>query len=356
MKRAILKAFIAALLIASPGLYNKAFGQVTDLDPAITALSFSNGTLPQGDGHQTLTLNFNVGPATTTSSKPIGGIQIQLSFPTQILPFPQGVGAVQATGISSKFNWVYNAGTRTLTGTSNEVIADDDDGLITFNVEAQTNTGGQFTVQANILYPPEGGGNPAGNLIGNDEASAGAFNGAPASPVTLISFNAIKEGQAAVLNWSTSEETDSDRFEIEHSLNAKNWQKIGTVLSKGDSKNLERYLFTDTNPANGLNYYRLRMVDRDGSFAHTLVKSLEFEIKMETALYPNPVADRLLIKAQDMTKIKSVSLVNLQGKVVLESSTVPTNGLDVMSLPTGLYVVQVVNTNGSVNSFKIMKN
>ena len=175
------------------------------------------------------------------------------------------------------------------------------------------------------------------------------------SPVSLISFNAQKEAQTAVLSWSTAEEVNSDRFEVEHSLNGKNWRMIGSVAAKGNSRSTQWYSFTDNNPANGSNLYRLRMIDRDGSFDVTRAKSLEFDIAIETAMYPNPVAERLLLKTNDLGQIRRVELYNASGKSVLESESVTASGIDVKGLPTGLYVVKVTRTNGSTDTFKVMK-
>lgn len=354
MKSTFLKVFSLALLVSSLSLYHKAFAQT--LDPALGTVSVTpSSAIAQGNVGANLVIQVNVGPTGSVTTAPAGSLGIQISFPPEVVPFPATAAAVNPGSFADKFTWAYNSGTNTLTGTIlGETIDISDDGTITIDIQGITITGAANII-TNLIYPLTTGPYP-GNDTNNDGFTLPVSVVANPSPVTLVSFNATKEGQAAVLSWSTSEETNSDRFEIEHSLNAKNWLKIGTVLSKGDSKDLERYLFTDTNPANGTNFYRLRMVDRDGTFAYTRAKSLEFDIKIETALYPNPVSDKLLIKVQDMTKIKSVSLLNLQGKVVLESNTVPTNGLDVMNLPTGLYVVQVVNINGSVNSFKVMKN
>ncbi len=349
MKKALLKAFTLALVAGSLGLVTPAFA----IDPSINAVTVS-GSGPGGTILQyaegTAVVNFSV---TGTPTLAAGAVLIQISFPLSYYPD----AATAVSGISGPggalFNWTYDEPNRTLNGTSNVALADGAGGLINITVRGRTVTASPDLSTVSLIYP---GGQPMGNATGNDTGTGGAQVVTNPSPVTLIDFNAVKEANVAILSWGTSEETNSDRFEIEHSLAGKNWQKIGTVAAKGESKTIARYLFTDTNPANGSNLYRIRMVDKDGTFEYTRAKSLEFDIKIETALYPNPVADRLLIKMQDMSKIRTVSLVNLQGKVVLETNSVPNNGLDVMSLPTGLYVVQVVNTNGSVNSFKIMKN
>ncbi len=97
------------------------------------------------------------------------------------------------------------------------------------------------------------------------------------------------------------------------------------------------------------------MIDRDGTFDITRAKSLEFDIAIETALYPNPVAERLLLKTNDLGQIRRVELYNASGKSVLEAETVTASGIDVKGLPTGFYVVKVTRTNGSTDTFKVLK-
>jgi hypothetical protein len=86
-------------------------------------------------------------------------------------------------------------------------------------------------------------------------------------PVRLKSFDGYPEGGLVNLNWATTEETNSDYFGIEHSLNAKNWRSIGKVTALGESKKLKDYQFKHNQPVSGVNYYRLKMVDKDRTFA-----------------------------------------------------------------------------------------
>jgi len=193
------------------------------------------------------------------------------------------------------------------------------------------------------------------SINGAINLNANTVNAPAPQPVLLSSFSAHKEAQTALLSWSTAEEVNSDRFEVEHSLNGKNWRMIGKVAARGNSNDKRWYSFMDVNPANGSNLYRLRIVDRDETFDYSRIRSLEFDIDIETALYPNPVDERLLLKTDDLKKISRVELYNTMGVAVMHSDNVPNNGLDVKNLPAGLYVVKVTRTNGSTDTFKVMK-
>lgn len=173
-------------------------------------------------------------------------------------------------------------------------------------------------------------------------------------PVTLTSFSTAKEGQTALLKWSTTAETNSDHFEIQRSQNGKSWGMIGTKKSNGESSSLQSYNFTDSEPLDGENLYRLKMIDRDGTFAYSRIESLTFE-GLTASFHPNPVAEKLVITAGDFSKVKNIQIYDASGKTVYKSAAAPSAEINVQNLSAGLYVVQVVRTNGTVITHKIIK-
>jgi len=172
-------------------------------------------------------------------------------------------------------------------------------------------------------------------------------------PVTLVSFTATKEANAsALLNWETTEETNSDRFEIERSSDAQSWKAIGAKASHGESTVLRKYNFVDQVPAAGLNYYRLKMVDKDATFAYSRIVSVEFDGNGKLAAYPNPASDRL--KFKDYAKVKSVVLHNAAGVKVLDRKAVAPEGLDISKFAPGIYTVKLTLADGSESVQKVI--
>lgn len=177
-------------------------------------------------------------------------------------------------------------------------------------------------------------------------------------PVKLVSFSVSKEADnTAVLNWNTSEEVNSDRFDIERSSDSKNWTTIGTKASHGESSVLRKYDFVDQAPAAGLNYYRLKMVDRaadgqDAPFTYSRILSVEFDGNGMLAAYPNPASDRL--KFKDFAKVKSVVLHNAAGTKVIDRKAVTPEGLDVSKLAPGVYTVKLTLADGSQRVQKVI--
>ncbi|MCF0072749.1 T9SS type A sorting domain-containing protein [Dyadobacter sp. CY261] len=170
-------------------------------------------------------------------------------------------------------------------------------------------------------------------------------------PVTLVNFRVNNEGNAALLEWATSEETNSDCFEIQRSADGKSWAKIGKVPSQGESKILRSYSFVDDTPFYGENLYRLRMVDADGTFAFSSISSVHFG-GIPLYVYPNPVAVSFSIKGE-AESFSDLSILDLSGKVIYEKRS-EEKAVDVSGLPNGFYVVRVTMRDGGTWTQKIM--
>lgn len=345
MRNRFLKLVRLTLLLGALGLYQNSFGQ-TDLDPQLTAYQITPNPIMEDLFAQAQLTFAMAGQAGTVAA---GGIVIQISFPTAYVPYPAAGPTITQT--TPLFTFTYNEALRTVTATSSVAISAGDGTIISITVYGVDQTNANPQTNANFQNPAP----IAGDIVANNTIATSANVIAGPQPVLLSSFSAQKEAQTALLSWSTAEEVNSDRFEVEHSLNGKNWQMIGKVPARVNSNDKQWYSFTDVNPANGSNLYRLRIVDRDETFDYSRVKSLEFDITVETAMYPNPVAERLLLKTDDLKKISRVELFNTMGVAVIQSDTMPNNGLDVKSLPAGLYVVKVTRTNGSTDTFKVLK-
>jgi hypothetical protein len=96
-----------------------------------------------------------------------------------------------------------------------------------------------------------------------------------AAPVELLSFDAKKtSNNSASLMWATASEKNSSYFSIEKSDDGINFSEIGIARAQGTSNNIVNYKFDD-NYFKGICYYRLKMVDQDGSFTYSSVQFLE---------------------------------------------------------------------------------
>ncbi|MCF2442696.1 Ig-like domain-containing protein [Dyadobacter sp. CY345] len=173
-------------------------------------------------------------------------------------------------------------------------------------------------------------------------------------PVQLISFNAVKKEMTSFLTWATSMEMNSDRFEIERSPDARSWNKLGEVLAVFESNTEHSYDFTDENPESGLNYYRLKMIDRDGTFAYSHIKSVYFPEFTWAKLFPNPVNDVLNVIFNNR-RVRKIRLIDSFGRVVYDGKiNSNTLKLAMKSYVHGVYFIHLEQDDGMVRVFKIM--
>jgi len=98
------------------------------------------------------------------------------------------------------------------------------------------------------------------------------------------------------------------------------------------------------------------VIDVDLSTLTTSIKEQWFDNNDLFSIYPNPFTDKIYFNQNNQSKLKSVSVSNLQGQLLFKSEIFDTNELDLSELNSGLYFVTINNTNGKSNTIKIIKN
>lgn len=177
-----------------------------------------------------------------------------------------------------------------------------------------------------------------------------------AFPVKLGTFNAEKQGDySALLNWETYSETNSSHFVIERSNDALDFQDIGSVDAAGQSTTLKTYEFIDKSIPQlrtaQILYYRLRMVDLDGSYEFSDIRGVNFGKNWtdKVRIYPNPTSEILNVDLSELDFDKShpfISLLNAEGKTLM-SKEVLGNGIETIDMTkyaAGIYQI-LVKTN-----------
>lgn len=190
--------------------------------------------------------------------------------------------------------------------------------------------------------------------------SRGVLNmGQAVLPVLLTELGAEAKGEAARIFWQTALEANSDFFAVEHSVDGREFKQIGKVKAAGNSSEVQQYQFWDYTPQQGINYYRLKQIDFDGtSYDHGIV-SVRFDGKTAHSLfvYPNPVDKQASIRWQG--KAQSLKLRDNNGRLLrqIELNEAQEGGhqsMDVSTLPTGTYFL-LLESRDRVESFTIVK-
>lgn len=178
-------------------------------------------------------------------------------------------------------------------------------------------------------------------------------------PVTLLKFEGRPGNNAtSILSWSTSSEQNSKDFDIEKSTDGINYFKIGSVIAAGNSTAQKEYSYVD-HKLSPVNYYRLRMNDRDGRNKLSqvvLVRSADAKQNLWVVNNPfNTYIDLRFAKAGGLVKLE---LINTNGALVGEKIISSPQGQIRWDLPNNLskgnYILKAV-VDGQLFTTKLMK-
>ncbi len=189
-----------------------------------------------------------------------------------------------------------------------------------------------------------------------------AFAPAPftVTPVKLTSFTGNANNYEVALKWSTASESNNSHFEILRSNGGENFKVIGTVKGNGTSNIAQHYAFADKSPAEGVNYYRLKQVDFDGSSEDPTTIAVNFGLngKVMSGYFVSDSEIQLSIYATANTRAQ-LSVTDLNGKVVVKTNVTLTDSNNLMKIQTGnvakgMYILTLV-ADGKRTSIKIIK-
>lgn len=172
-------------------------------------------------------------------------------------------------------------------------------------------------------------------------------------PVNLISFEAKQETGIVHLEWRTSAEVNNKGFEIEKSIDAKRFRKIEFVAPKPEA-DIRHYETTDPEMVAAVQYYRLKQIDLDGTFAYSKIVAVRIAGDNPLVLMPNPAEHYVVAKGVAPGSV--VRIYDLNGRMVKET-TVRTADAPIMvgSLGAGTYLLRVFRSGQEETVYRIFK-
>jgi len=175
-------------------------------------------------------------------------------------------------------------------------------------------------------------------------------------PLDLLSFTASPINDKTYLQWHTVNEQDVSHFGIERSLDARRWETLHITSALNGIKQL--YDTWDEQPHPGINYYRLKMTDYDGTYKYSKIVEVSFEQESRTPhylIYPNPNKGMFYIQATGISVTETqMFLFDRLGRLV--HSQVLQEGQNYIStkhLLSGMYYLKTENKEGS-STYKVV--
>jgi hypothetical protein len=159
-------------------------------------------------------------------------------------------------------------------------------------------------------------------------------------PLSLLDFTAKADKQTAHLKWLTANERTASYFDIEKSVDSKNWTRVGSQKAG----NTEGYAFTDPQAFDKTNapYYRLKMMENDGTFSYSMIRQVKIDKVRSIKVYPNPAKDALYIEGIETKNDWQIKLLNNVGQVVATHKGMGASSIEITTqdFNSGMYIVE----------------
>jgi poly(beta-D-mannuronate) lyase len=179
-----------------------------------------------------------------------------------------------------------------------------------------------------------------------DSTMVGA--GKPATvvfPVRLLAFDVIALSAQVKLSWNVVEEAGVDRYEVEHSNDGFVFALVGKIAANNRSH--YGFLFERSNHAK--QYFRLKIIDRDGSVAYSSIKTVTPSMSLTLKVSPNPATNHLLIRSTFSGPLR-VLVFGARGQQVYGQTIHGSHSINTAAWPAGTYFLNVPAT-GETKTF-----
>ncbi len=137
-----------------------------------------------------------------------------------------------------------------------------------------------------------------------------------ALPLILQTFSAALDAATVKLFWTTSNEINTKAFVIERSSNGQYFTPLASVTALNISGN-NNYNYNDASPLDGVSYYRLKMIDKDGTFTYSKIVVINKQLTAKFMAYPNPVISTLNIVYPKASNNAVLKVVSANGSIVV---------------------------------------
>ncbi len=176
-------------------------------------------------------------------------------------------------------------------------------------------------------------------------------------PVKLTAFQArATDNGNVLLSWTTESELNTKEFIVQDSHKGGKFEDVITQAAEGQGASTVNYSAIHEKPRAGVHYYRLKIIDLDGSYAFSEVRSVEI-IGADIAIAPNPANNYIDVNFNSLTSDMNLRVMDVSGKLIKElnvGAAQTTVQLDLTDFTPGHYFIRTVS-GADINVFRFLK-
>jgi hypothetical protein len=173
-------------------------------------------------------------------------------------------------------------------------------------------------------------------------------------PVVMGNLGIQRKSEKVLISWQTFHEIELSGFEIQRAYDNSSYQTIGKVSAHVNSNSVLSYSFEDnSNTAKGVSFYRIKMIDKDGGFSYSPIKSIKgLEGKSDFIVFPNPSNGSAKITITDLNEPTVVEVVDNSGRLVKTVTLTNSNFVQINDLHKGGYFIKITRKESGATSAK----
>jgi len=174
-------------------------------------------------------------------------------------------------------------------------------------------------------------------------------------PIELTSFEVTQCSSKMCISWTTATEKNNDYFVVQKLVGDVfvDMKKVDSKSVNGNSKHQLNYSVQDDEPVTGVNYYRLKQVDTDGSYSTSRIVVVNFTgSKKNIEAFPNPSSGNFTLKLF-AGALNEIHILDSNGTVVINEQVMNADQYQVTNLSTGIYFC-VVKSMGTLETLKMV--
>ena len=183
-------------------------------------------------------------------------------------------------------------------------------------------------------------------------------------PVNFLAFDAKLAGEGATINWTVTDISNHDYFEVERSTDGIHFDPIHRNSEDINGAGERAFTITDYNlpSASSIFYYRIKQCDKDGRCRYTEVRTVKTSRDSRIMrVFPQPVSDKINIVYNSLNAGEAnLSITDINGQLVYKETRNLIKGVQTLELNTnkfsnGIYMLTVTDVNYNRSSHKFIK-